>query len=139
MSIYRGLPGSGTDPTGYGATRRQVARWRSNRTGTDPRLDIHLRPLDYSLGKPREKGIDVQLALDLAFGAANGEFDVVVLFSGDSDLLPALERASASGVACESASWRDGGRRLPKKPFLMWEHRLTELDYRHVDDPTDYR
>ncbi len=81
----------------------------------------------------------MQLALDLAFGAANGEFDVVVLFSGDSDLLPALERASASGVACESASWRDGGRRLPKKPFLMWEHRLTELDYRHVDDPTDYR
>ena len=139
VSIYRGLPGSGNDPVGYGATRKQVSQWRSSSTGGSPRLDIHLRPLDYSLERPREKGIDVLLALDLAFGAAQDAFDVVVLFSGDSDLLPALERASAYGVTCESASWREGGRRLPRKSFLKWEHRLTQRDYSQVDDPTNYR
>ncbi len=108
VSIYRGLPSSSVDPVGYGAVRRQVARWRSSSADGGPQLDINLRPLDYSLGRPREKGIDVLLALDLAFGAAHGAFDVAVLFSGDSDLLPALERVSASGVQCETASWRGG-------------------------------
>jgi len=140
VSIYRGLPGASHDSVGYGATRRQIAKWRAScPTGTTPQLDIHLRPLDYSLGSPREKGIDVLLALDLAFGAANDDFDVVMLFSGDSDLLPALERAHSFGVSCETVSWQGGRRHLPRKPFISWEHKLTELDYSDVEDVTDYR
>ena len=104
VSIYRGLPGASQNPTGYAAARRQVARWQSYGSGGGHRLEVQTRPLDYRLGKPREKGIDVLLALDLAFGAASRDFDVVVLFSGDSDLLPALERADVNGVVCESAS-----------------------------------
>ncbi len=61
-----------------------------------------------ALGDDRRRdaaqGTDVVLALDLAFGAADEQFDVVVLFSGDSDLLPALERAHSLGVACEVAA-----------------------------------
>ena len=139
VSIYRGLPDASKSPTGYAAARRQVARWQSYGAGSGVRLDVRTRPLDYRLGKPREKGVDVLLALDLAFGAASSEFDVVVLFSGDSDLLPALERADGSGVACESASWRGGGRRLPQKSFLKCEHQLSQLDYTQVQDLVDYR
>lgn len=139
VSIYRGLPSGSRSPTGYAAARRQVSRWQSYGAGESVRLDVQTRPLDYRMEKPREKGIDVLLALDLAFGATNREFDVVVLFSGDSDLLPALERADAGGVACESASWQGGGRRLPQKSFLKCEHQLTQLDYTQVQDPVDYR
>jgi hypothetical protein len=46
-------------------------------------------------------------------------------------------------VRRQVSRWRssgaDGGHRLPRKPFIGWEHRLTQLDYRDVHDPTDYR
>ena len=94
---------------------------------------------DYRTGRPREKGIDVQIALDLAFGAVDDDCDVVVLFSGDSDLLPALERAASAGVVCETAAWATEGRRLPTKPYITWEHRLRRHDYDQAHDSFDYR
>ena len=78
------------------------------------------------------------LALDLAFSASDGDFDVVVLFSGDSDLLPALERATSFGVACEAAVWEGGRRQLPKSSFVRWEHRLQGVDYAQVHDSFNY-
>ena len=80
----------------------------------------------------------ISLRLDLAFGAANGDFDVVVLFSGDSDLLPALERAHAAGVTCETAAWTGGRRRQQQKGYLRWEHRLGQRDYDVAHDSFDY-
>ena len=137
--IYRGMPSSTKSPEGYAAARKQVSRWRRASSTGGPRLEVCTRQLDYRTGQPREKGIDVVLALDLAFGAANGDFDVVVLFSGDSDLLPALERAHALGVACETAAWTGGGRRQPQRSYLRWEHRLGQRDYDVVRDSFDYR
>ncbi|MDE0701430.1 MAG: NYN domain-containing protein [Acidimicrobiaceae bacterium] len=139
VKVYRGMPSSTHSPEGYAAARRQVSHWRSGAGTEAPPLEVLTRPLDYRTGQPREKGIDVLLALDLAFGAANGDFDVVVLFSGDSDLLPALERARASGVVCEVAAWAGGGRRQPRKDYITWEHRLQRLDYDQVHDPFNYR
>lgn len=139
VNIYSGLPGSHQNPKGYAAARKQFSRWGRAGGKNGPKIEVCTRPLDYRTGRPREKGIDVLLALDLAFGAANGEFDVVVLFSGDSDLLPALERAHSFGVACEVASWAGGGRRLPKKGYICWEHSLLQQDYDQVHDPFDYR
>jgi hypothetical protein len=40
---------------------------------------------------PQEKGIDVQVAVDLIHAAFTGQYDALVLFSSDTDLLPALE------------------------------------------------
>ena len=139
VSVYRGLPGARQSPTGHKATQNQIARW--NRTPIPPGLqaEVYTRPLDYRTGEPREKGIDVVLALDLAFGAANGEFEVVVLLSGDSDLLPALERAAGSGVLCETAAWVGGGRRLPSTPYITWTHFLGLSDFAQVRDSQDYR
>ena len=111
VGVYRGLPSSTRDPDGSRAALRQAARWRDSAVDKAARLEVHLRPLRYLRDRSQsrfrgvEQGIDVLLALALAFGAANGDFDVAVLFSGDSDLLPALERADAFGVTCEAASW----------------------------------
>ena len=41
--------------------------------------------------KKREKGVDVNLAIDMVKGAFNDEFDYCVLISGDADFIPALE------------------------------------------------
>lgn len=137
--VYRGMPSSSKSSVGYGAARRQVNRWQNMSSGGEFQLRVCTRPLDYRTGHPREKGIDVQIALDLAFGAADDDFDVVVLFSGDSDLLPALERAATAGVACETAAWVAGGRQLPRKDYISWEHRLHQHDYDQVRDFFDYR
>lgn len=90
VRMYRGLPSSAKDPKGYGAARRQIAAWNKL-----PHVAVTARPLryprDYPASKPEEKGIDVQIALDFAMMAVRGEYDVGVLMSGDTDLLPALE------------------------------------------------
>ncbi|MYI55867.1 MAG: NYN domain-containing protein [Acidimicrobiia bacterium] len=142
VAIYRGLPSSERDPKGYGATRKQIAAWRRNFTAVSPgsvTSHIGCRPFSYQGGRAREKGIDVQIALDLAFGAHSGNFDVIVLFSADSDLLPALERASSFGVDCEIAGWAGRGPRQSRASYVRWEHRLQRLDYEQVHDPADYR
>lgn len=145
VGVYRGLPSSTRDPDGSRAALRQAARWRDSAVDKPVRLEVHLRPLRYLRDRSQsrfrgvEKGIDVLLALDLAFGAADGNFDVAVLFSGDSDLLPALERADAFGVTCEAASWAGGRRQQPKRSYIKFTHLLQQPDYEQAHDPFSYR
>ncbi|WP_419919082.1 NYN domain-containing protein [Candidatus Poriferisocius sp.] len=71
----------------------------------------------------REKGIDVMMALDIAIGAINGEYDVAVAVTADTDLVPALEHALAVGRRVETATWQkkkslcQAGQRHP----LTWQ------------------
>ena len=58
---------------------------------------------------PQEKGIDVAIAVDLMHLAFRRQYDALVLFSSDTDLLPALEtianlRLGHVEVACWPAS-----------------------------------
>ena len=50
-----------------------------------------------SNGKYHEKGVDVQLAVDLMKGAYKNEYDVCYLVSSDTDLLPAIWEAQSVG------------------------------------------
>lgn len=95
VRVYRGMPANSRDPRGYAATRRQVAAWETNRLST-----VITRTLQYPYGwpnghlpgeAPREKGIDVALAVDLAVMASRKEYDVAILCSLDTDLKPSLE------------------------------------------------
>jgi uncharacterized LabA/DUF88 family protein len=86
VRIYTGRPSSQRDPKGYGASRKQAEVWGRNGAR------VYARILRYdSNGRGREKGIDVQLAVDFVAGAIEGAFDVGVIFSTDTDLVPALE------------------------------------------------
>lgn len=84
---------------------------------------------------PVEKDIDVAIAVDLMYLAFRGKYDALVLFSGDTDLMPALEvivrlRLRHIEVAC----WRAcrplhfPGTRLP------YCHFLTERDWNATID-----
>ena len=44
-----------------------------------------------------EKGVDVQMAVDILRGAYRNEYDQVFIISSDSDLIPAIEEAQVSG------------------------------------------
>ncbi|MEC2074187.1 NYN domain-containing protein [Alkalihalophilus marmarensis] len=48
-------------------------------------------------GVMTEKGVDVELALDIYQKALEG-YELLIVFSGDSDLVPAIERAKALGT-----------------------------------------
>ena len=86
VNVYRGQPSPERDPKGARAFGRQVHAWslESLTRGVT-------RPLNYRTDPPREKGIDVQLAVDAVAGAIRDEYDVAVFFTEDTDLIHALE------------------------------------------------
>lgn len=141
IRMYRGLPDSTKQPGSHGAATSQISNWESS-----PNVAVTTRPLRYPPGfpkfKPIEKGIDVQIALDFALMAARGEYDVGVLMSRDTDLLPVLEETVRLGtVKVEVAAWQPIGRpghrlRLPRSPIRC--HWIDHLAYQSMQDSTDY-
>lgn len=60
-------------------------------------MEIKLGYLLMSGGKFHEKGVDVQIAVDLVRGAIKNEYDTCYLISSDTDLLPAIHTAKDEG------------------------------------------
>lgn len=96
--------------------------------------------------RPQEKGIDVALALDVVDLAHCGAYDVAVIVSTDTDLLPTIEilqrmRAATGRPQIEVAAWNASvgySPRLKTQGVNVWCHWLHEADYRQVQDLTDY-
>jgi uncharacterized LabA/DUF88 family protein len=138
VQMYRGLPSNKHDPSSAGAADRQVAQWNKQ-----PTVSAVTRPLNYrDPSSPKEKGIDVALAVDFVM-MSREEFDIGILVSADTDLLPALEAVlKLKGVgSCEVACWISPGippqvLRIPKVAIKV--HALYEADYRAIADLTDY-
>jgi len=53
-------------------------------------FDIKRGRILYDGGKPREKGTDVKISIDLIIGAIDDYYDTAILISSDTDLIPAL-------------------------------------------------
>jgi uncharacterized LabA/DUF88 family protein len=45
----------------------------------------------YDKGRIREKGTDVKIAVDLIVGAMKNKYDIAIIVSSDTDLIPAIE------------------------------------------------
>lgn len=142
VRVYRGVPDATKQPKAYAANERQAASWTRNGA-----LVVVRRPLRYPADWPRqkaqEKGVDVALAIDFVRLAAQGAFDVGILMSTDTDLVPALEAVQTIktvGVHIEVAAWKGVGanRRLTTGNQLPWCHQLSAVDYWAVQDPTNY-
>lgn len=95
---------------------------------------------------PREKGIDVQLAIDFATFAVQGRYDVGILFSTDTDLIPALDAVYDLGgppsPIAQVAAWsgpNEQARRIAATGKRnVWCNWLKQVDFDAVADPTDY-
>lgn len=143
VRIYRGMPSPKFDRHSYDAAQRQIDLWNNQAC-----VRVFPRPLNYrDPSAPREKGVDVLLAVDFVMMAQRREYDVGVIFSGDTDLLPALEAVAnmEDGPDVEVAAWShdDGYANRLKFPGDApakgpWCNFLSRSDYEHVRDPTDY-
>ena len=134
--VYRGLPSNKYDPTAYRRSMAQQSEWTKDR-----RVAVNYRPLRYSVDGPREKGIDVLLALHLVRVAAAGDFGLVMLASHDTDLEPAIDEACrlTSGCLIETVGWQNA-KRLKPTPVAgsLWHTFLGEREFGRSVDPKDY-
>jgi hypothetical protein len=90
---------------------------------------------DWPNRAPVEKGIDVAVAVDLMRLAFRHQYDALVLFSSDSDLLPALEAIVEMRLThVEVACWRGGNQLRFSGTSLPWCHSLNEEDWAAVVD-----
>lgn len=138
IRVYRGRPSPSRQPSAAAAFDRQVAVWAA----TGP-VAVTSRALRYPPGWPtspaQEKGVDVALAVDFVRLAMQRAYDVGVVFSSDTDLLPALETVAAQRLArVEVAAWSNTFRLRFGATTRPWCHHLTTGDYQLVMDPTDY-
>jgi len=94
--VYRGRPSQRRDARSYAAHQRQTARQVSRGDGLVRVISRDLRyPPDWPRRSAEEKSIDVALAVDFVMMVARRECDVGILFSSDTDLVPALEAVLA--------------------------------------------
>jgi uncharacterized LabA/DUF88 family protein len=142
VRVYRGQPDPTRDPRGYAANRRQQDAWR--RRG----VVVVQRPLRYPKAWPaekaQEKGVDVALAVDFVMLAVTHAYDVGILVSTDTDLVPALEAVvdlgGNRGPRAEVAAWTSSraAPRLRITRAKLWCHYLRVDDYRGMVDASDY-
>jgi hypothetical protein len=130
IRVYRGRPNPRHEPVAASANDKQAAQWARR----DGRVRVERRPLAYRNwpdAPPVEKGIDVKLAVDLIYEAMRKDADALVLFSSDTDLLPAIELARKIGTRVEVACW-DGSKRLAIPGDDVVCHHLSAADWRAV-------
>lgn len=135
--VYRGRPVPEHQPTPASANDVQADAWSA-----DPRVHLVRRDLKYELQEDgtftaREKGIDVALAVGLVEGALENAFDVAIVFSGDTDLLPALELVfRKTDASLEIAAW--SGQKPLWFPEMLRQNPPRRLPYCHFLSADDF-
>jgi len=100
---YHCMPYQSRSPT-YEERRRYAAmdRFINIVRGLD-KFTVKLgRLLKLSDGEYQQKGVDVVFALDLVELSAMDEVDKAIIVSGDSDFVPAVEKANTLGVITQN-------------------------------------
>lgn len=144
VRIYQGLPDIRSGARLVGFSSRQVSSWARSEG-----VVARTRPLAYyestkggqTTWRAQEKGVDVMLAVDMVDMARTDAYDTAVVFSADTDLLPALEAVVGIGKRVETATWRggvDSRGPLHIKQRPLWNHYLGRSHFEQVRDDTDY-
>lgn len=94
---------------------------------------------------PREKGVDVSLAVDLVVLGTEKAYDTAIVMSSDQDLAPAVEYVAEQhhrlSIRVEVAAWRGGNGRRPNRintKSRVYCHWLEDQQYWGLTDDTDY-
>lgn len=139
VRVYRGRPNPERQPGATRANDRQTSAWQRS-----PLVTVHRRNLAYPDDWPdtpaSEKGIDVAIAVDMMrLAMTPGYMDAAILFSSDTDLLPALEAIWELRLCkLEVASWQRGYRLRFHDSALPWCHSIGKDQYRTLVDDVDY-
>jgi hypothetical protein len=105
-----------------------------------------MRPLRYQGWpdeRPREKGVDVRLAIDVVAKALAGDYDVAIIASCDTDLAPAVElllelKAKNGTPDAELIAWEGRQSKIGVAGHRMTYREVTRSDFEAVSDPVDY-
>lgn len=135
--VFRGRPLPQFQPEATGANDAQAAAWSKDDRVSIVRRDLKYTTYDDGTYLAQEKGIDVALAIALVEGAINDRFDVGILFSNDTDQLPALEfafrqTAARIEIACWQTAkplWFSEGLRQSPPVRLPYCHFLSGSDF----------
>lgn len=132
LPAFRALPGM----VGFIFSRPRCRGTATLEQSNDPGCGVHRLPERLvALARAHVS------AIDMVMGAVRDEYDVAVLVSADTDLVPAIEAVLNLGKRAEVASWRPDegwGSRLSLPGRNLWCHWLDHADFDHVHDETDY-
>lgn len=146
VGVYCGIAEPRMDPRTHSARSKQIARWK--REGAT----VFARSLRYPPGwkvgitnrdSPREKGVDVKMAIDAVMGALRDEYDVAILATCDNDFVPVVEALLELGATngkpeVEVIAWKDRNNRLGISGRQLVERWIGPNDFRAMVDSTDY-
>lgn len=142
VRIYTGRPDSAKSPKSYSAHMKQCAAWINAGAIVISRTLKY--PPNWPAERAQEKGIDVALAVDYVTLAVENRYDIGVVASTDSDLLPALEYVYSLGArggpraAVMAWSSKTGNPRLSIPGAHLWCYWFDRSDFDSVSDPTNY-
>jgi uncharacterized LabA/DUF88 family protein len=141
VRIYCGQPDASKEPRTYAANYRQRNVWAKMGVFVVSRPLRY--PQDWPKSKAQEKGVDVALAVDFVTMAVNGEYDIGVIASTDTDLKPALEfvyRHFLGKIRIAVAAWRSDLKRsrLSIEDSKIWCHYINRDDFEMIKDLTDF-
>jgi hypothetical protein len=111
VRAFRGLPSNKHQPSAYRRNQAQKSEWTK-----DGRVVVTYRPLRYSFEsngqwRAQEKGVDVQVSLEVLRLVQSGKYGLVILAAHDTDQEPTLEYAleldevQEQHVAIETSGW----------------------------------
>jgi hypothetical protein len=103
-------------------------------------------PPDWPNSRAQEKGVDVALAVDLVrYGLVEKSFDVGIVVSTDTDLVPAVEAIAESPDSrawgwprVEVMTWSPNKKQLRVPGKNIWCYKLDATQYESVRDYTNY-
>ncbi len=141
--IYVGSPVPSREPENAAAHDRQVQAWRALGVIVRPRPLQY--PPEWPILRPRQKGVDVELAVDVV--QLTREYEIGIIASTDTDLVPAIQavhklRADAPTPRICVVRYEGLSKRLSlpdtRAPNLHC-FLLSRADFEAVQDLTDYR
>jgi hypothetical protein len=138
--VYSGIASSAKEPKTFAARRKQAAAWEKAGCA------VVMRPLRYQGWpdeRPREKGVDVRLAIDVVAKALANEFDVAIIASCDTDLAPVVElllelKEKTGAPAVELITWEGYPSRVSVTGARLVYREITRSDFDAISDPVDY-
>jgi uncharacterized LabA/DUF88 family protein len=142
MRLYTGIHDVKRNPAWHAFWTKKLNAAKNN----FPQAVIFTTPLRYGPnGMPREKGVDVRIALDLIRMARKNEFDVAMLFSQDNDFSEVANEIRA--ISKEYDRWIKIASAFPYDPANLKTNgvrktdwiRISKSDYDACIDATDYR
>lgn len=144
VRVYAGKPDPMREGIAAAAMDKQVAAWIA--VGAV----VSQRPLRYPNDWPKtpaqQKGVDVQLAIDLVLLHTNKFYDVAIVASTDTDLRPAAEMVlDVAGAYAVPAPIAAGAWNSPTQNSRLWLVArplwciyLQRADYDQVEDTSHY-